>query len=201
MKKIFLIPFMLLAFCVLQCIGSVPGEAAIEGALWDLHNKKYYLKCNLHVDPNRHKLSSVNYQLRGYLLTWGTPVKIVEIHRNKVLLQDLDTEKEYYYEFHWRTRKATSLKTHLMRILTTDLEALKKQVSLLQQVDHDGIYKGLVLKGMTRKGVLVAIGYPPEFVNKSLMKEKQWHYWFNRNSKFHVSFDQQGKVYEINGTY
>ncbi len=57
------------------------------------------------------------------------------------------------------------------------------------------IKNGTVAKGMRKKAVLVAIGYPPAIETMSLDSD-QWTYWSSRFNKFIVYF-RNGKVYKI----
>ncbi len=201
MKNIRVFTLFVFLFFVLSLFLTPHSVKAQENPLDKMLGSTYYLGCNLHVDPGRTKLSSINYQLQGHLLTWGTKIRVVEVLRNKIKIRNMKTNKDYYYEFHWRTRKATPLPTHLKRIFVNDISSVEKTVEGMSKKDKEGIYKGKVMVGMTKKAVLVAIGYPPEFATADPMNERQWHYWRKRYKKFHVLFDNNGLVYEIAGSY
>ena len=62
----------------------------------------------------------------------------------------------------------------------------------LNKADVDGIRRGMVLKGMTRTGVLVALGYPPIHRTHSL-EEDIWTYWKDRSKIRTITF-KDGKV-------
>jgi hypothetical protein len=161
--------------------------------------KTYYLKCNLHADPNNNRLSSVNYQLTGKVLKWGTPIKIKKISRGKVKIEA--SGEIFTYEIHKRTKKVTTVRDHLARFLTTDLNQLKTKAGNLSSMDKKGIEDARAIVGMSKQGVLIAIGYPPEFVVPDPMAASSWQFWRNRWGQFVVIFDQQGRVKDISGNY
>jgi len=144
-------------------------------------------------------LSSVNYQLAGKVLKWGTPIKIQKISRGKVKFEA--SGEIFTYEIHKRTKKITTVRDHLARFLTTDLNQLKTKVGSMSSVDKKGIEDAMAMVGMSKQGVLIAIGYPPEFVVPDPMAASSWQCWRNRWGKFVVAFDTHGKVKDITGNY
>ncbi len=180
---------------------TFPGQTAHGASLGSMVGQTYYLKCNLHPDPRNNRLSSVNYQVPGGLLKWGTKVKILKAKKKKVIFQDVETGIEYTYEIHKRTLRATTAAKHLEKILTKDISGLKKHVARLSSTDKEGINEGRALVGMTKAGVLVAIGYPPEFATPNPMKTSKWHYWYNRWGQFFLQFNNKGRLQQIIGHY
>jgi len=163
--------------------------------------EKYYLAYNLHADPSNNRLYSVNYQIPGNLLKWGTPVQILNISDREIVFRDLDNNLKYHYYIHRRTLRATTLKKHFNRVFTKNIKALKAKVAHLSSIDKKGIEEGKVLLGMSKQGVIIAIGYPPEFATPNPMKSNKWHYWYNRWTQFYVLFGKNGKVIDIIGHY
>ncbi len=161
----------------------------------------YYLACNLHADPSSNRLYSVNYQIPGNLLKWGTPVQILNASEKEIIFRDMDNNLKYHYYIHKRTLRVTSLKKHFDRIFTRNINALKAEVARLSSIDKQGIEEGKVLLGMSKQGVIIAIGYPPEFATPNPMKSNRWHYWYNRWAQFYVIFGKNGKVIDITGHY
>ena len=200
-KKI--IPFGVLFFLLFYSnIATAKGLPAESLAILGMEGKTYYLACNLHADPAYNKVSSVNYQVRGGLIPWGSEVTILRILRNRMVFQVMKTKKEYSYEFHWKTRKATqNLREHVNRIFVTDIQPVRGKVEAMSGVDRDGIYEGVVKPGMSREAMFIAIGYPPEFTEKNPYTARSLQYWRNRWSKFIVAFSRLGKVTEIIGNY
>ena len=73
-----------------------------------------------------------------------------------------------------------------------------KPVSLkgFSAVDLKGIKKGKAFKGMTKKGVMTALGYPAAHETPSL-DDNQWKYWRNRFRTVVVEFNSKGKVVNV----
>ena len=189
-----------LACALIFCLVLVPGHRSILAANSDIDvGRTYYLKCNLHADPRNNRLSSVNYHLPGKVLKWGTPVTIKKISKKKVKFEA--NGEIFRYEIHKRTRKITTVREHLARFLTTDLRRLKRKIRSLSRVDRKGIEDARPIVGMSKQGVLIAIGYPPEFVVHDPMAASSWQYWRNRWCKFVVVFNRYGKVKNIIGNY
>lgn len=66
----------------------------------------------------------------------------------------------------------------------------------LSRLDKDGIKAGAPRVGMSKDGVLFAMGRPPEHATPSL-ESTYWLYWRNRFGKIGVEFDNKGKVTQI----
>ncbi|MDT8335666.1 MAG: hypothetical protein RQ753_08200, partial [Desulfurivibrionaceae bacterium] len=106
--------------------------------------------------------------------------------------------RQWGYWFSGRTRRAVSLKEHLGRLFIEDIEGLRQKVAALSERDRDGIYEGRAMLGMSRAGVLIAMGYPPEFANpKDIMQVRDWLYWLNRFDRIKIGFNRQGLVSSI----
>ena len=60
-------------------------------------------------------------------------------------------------------------------------------LTALSDADRAGIQQGQVFQGMSKQGVILAIGYPPEHATPSLDSD-QWSYWRNSHSRFLVYF-------------
>ena len=178
---------------------SKPLNTEDMEAMKDTH---WYLACNLFPDVERNNaLSSVNYHLPGGMLKWGTEIQIAEIHRKHLVFQDVNTGIEYPYSFHGRTLEVVSPEEHLKRIFVSDIEPLKREVSAMSEIDKKGIEEGIAHPGMTKRAVLIAIGYPPEFATPDPMTVNEWNYWYDRFREFVVAFGEDGKVVTITGYY
>jgi len=79
-----------------------------------------------------------------------------------------------------------------------DIISSPEKVSLkgLSQLDQKGIRSGKVSKGMSKKGVQMAFGYPATHRTPSL-EDNNWTYWLNRFQTTVVTFDDKGKVVGI----
>ncbi|HDS15958.1 MAG TPA: outer membrane protein assembly factor BamE [Proteobacteria bacterium] len=73
-----------------------------------------------------------------------------------------------------------------------------KPVSLkgLSEVDLKGVKAGKAYNGMTKKGVMAALGYPAAHETPSL-DDNQWKYWRNRFRTVVVEFNTNGIVSNV----
>ena len=197
MKKIdvFIIVALVLALIYPSMSFASKDLPADSKSLQGMEGNYYYLAYNLHGDTRLKKVSSINYQLRGGLIPWGTEVKVLKIHRNFMMFLDKGSGKKWKYEFHYNSRQNKGLKEHIDMLFVEDIEPVRNKVESLSELDKDGIYDGRARSGMTRDGVLITMGYPPKFANKrELMESREWIYWKWRFDKVAVEFDRKGKV-------
>jgi len=200
MKKVFVLLTVVICASIVCAVGAsargaMPDDAA---ALLGMKGGTYYLAYNLHGDLARGKIYSTNYQTAGHLVPWGTEIKIINILRNYLTFREKESGRVWNYWFSRRTRRAVSLKEHIGRLFTKDIDGLRKKVADLSELDRDGIYEGRPLLGMSREGILIAMGYPPEFANpQDIMAARDWRYWLSRYDKLKIGFNRQGKVASI----
>jgi len=73
-----------------------------------------------------------------------------------------------------------------------------KPVSLkgLTALDKKGVKQGKALVGMTKKGVMTALGYPSPHATPSI-DDNIWKYWRNRFRTMDVEFNDKGRVSHI----
>ncbi len=71
----------------------------------------------------------------------------------------------------------------------------KVNLSQFSKLEREHINDGTVVKGMRKKAVLVAIGYPPQIETMNL-ESNRWTYWRSKFNRFIVHFDG-GKLARI----
>jgi hypothetical protein len=71
----------------------------------------------------------------------------------------------------------------------------KVDLSGFTKLERDHIKSGTVAKGMRKKAVIVAFGYPPSTETAGIEADK-WVYWAHRFNKLHVKF-KGDKVSEV----
>lgn len=140
---------------------------------------------NLHPDPQRLKLSSVNYQQAGFVPVC-TPVQLVSLKKKEMKFRIAESGAEYTYEFH-KTMQGTP-QAHLEKVFGVAKSCPKARIAKMSKVDQEGIQQGQVLPGMTKDALVIALGYPPEHATPTLQLE-QWRYWRNRFNTVLVLFD------------
>ncbi|GLT14646.1 hypothetical protein [Vibrio algivorus] len=147
-----------------------------------------YTQVNLHPDAARKKLFTLNYLQDGFIPRC-TKVDIIEVNSKVMTFKVQETGLEYMYVWH----KATGdFKSGILRDFGTSCPSLTG----LNSTDQKGIKEGRVYEGMTKQGVLNAIGYPPAHVTPTT-DLNTWVYWKNRFNKMNVLFNSQGVVENI----
>jgi hypothetical protein len=149
-----------------------------------------YTLVNLHPDDDG-ELSSVNYLDDDELLPLCTPIRVTFLNTETLNFTVLATGKDYTFEFH-DTMKETPGE-NVAKFFGTECDA--SVVASLGEVDQQGIREGKVLEGMTKQGVLLAVGYPPEHRTPSL-GEDTWRYWESKFDTVEVIFEN-GVVVKI----
>lgn len=150
---------------------------AIEGA------GQLYTAVNLHPDVARHTLYSTNFQTES-LIPRCTPVEISAISSRKMVFRIPGDPRPYQYIFNQRHMRE-SMEDHLNMILSPSCDP--HLPSSLGPIDAQGVSMGTVLPGMTRRGVILALGYPPSHVND--LNAPSWRYWRGRHATFTVHFN------------
>jgi hypothetical protein len=146
---------------------------------------------NLHPDEPRSRLFSVNYQQQG-LIPVCTPVTLLERNQKRLLFRNDANGKTYEYVHHEAIGE--SLPDHLTRVFGASCP--RKEIDALPKLDRQGITEGRALPGMTRRGVVFAMGYPPPHATPTL-ESTRWIYWTNRMNKLAVQFDDTGRVLAV----
>lgn len=148
---------------------------------------------NLHPDMQRHVLFTLNYQQDG-LIPVCSDVTVIKSAKKKLTFEYLGQEFEIAYEGF--TEKAGVPFQKAVQTLYLDKNCDKSRLQSLGKIDQEGIRAGQPKVGMTRDGVLFAMGRPPIHANPDLGLSS-WHYWRNRYGKRLVNFGEDGKVSSI----
>ncbi|MBL4829784.1 MAG: hypothetical protein JKY55_07855 [Aliivibrio sp.] len=144
-------------------------------------NKPVYTLVNLHPDEQRAKLYSVNYQQSG-LIPLCSEVVMVEIQPKRLTFKVNSNERQYTLDKH---SSSPDFGKYLAQYFGTSCD--KNAIAKMSEIDQEGIKKGVVKSGMTKKGVILAIGYPPEHRTPSLDSD-EWIYWRNRFATTLIKF-------------
>lgn len=171
--------------------GGVAGQPGADAMLPLVGADGVYTLVNLHPDEARAKLYAVNYQQEG-LIPLCTPVELVDLGRKRLTFRVRETGRTYDYDYH--KAAVEPFPVHLQRYFGTTCNTA--EVKKLGAKDREGIRKGRALPGMTRQGVIYAIGYPPPHRTPTLEADR-WVYWESRFDTMAVVFDAQGRVKEI----
>lgn len=145
---------------------------------------------NLHPDEQHRRLYSVNYQQAG-LMPLCTPVMIQSVTTKHMTFEVIALKRIYEYIFHNSLQEP--IDKHLDKFFGTTCDP--ERVEHLNPFDQDGVKQGRVRTGMTKEGVILAIGYPPEHATPGL-QSNAWRYWKNRFGTMVIHF-AGGKVVRV----
>lgn len=148
---------------------------------------------NLHPDMQRHVLFTLNYQLPG-LIPVCSDVTVTKVSRKKLEFEYKGQLFVIGYEGFSENAGVSFQKAVQTIYLGPACDKVKMQS--LSKVDQEGIRTGQPKVGMTRDGVLFAMGRPPYHANPDL-NSPSWRYWKNRFSQMAVNFDEDGRVSSI----
>ena len=174
-------------------IGLFVNPATSEGRSKFIIEEPVFLKVNIHYQDNGRdsKASYANYTNPGaghQILAVNTPVKVKKWKRKGFIIVVAETDKEIVFEYH-AGRMQMSIEDYLDHITS----ASKVDLGKLSDKDKKGIKEGKAITGMTKDGVMMALGYPATHRTPSLENNK-WVYWTNRFRTLGVEFDEKGVV-------
>jgi hypothetical protein len=155
-----------------------------------------YTKYNIHTqtkDGKTHKASYANYTSPGaghVIIPAGSEITLTKT-KSKAFYFTFDGDKNVVFEFH-QPRMGMDVDEYIDLITSTQPTSL----SGLSRLDKEGVASGTVKKGMTRKGVMAAFGYPAAHKTPSLDSDT-WIYWGNRYRTVGVDFGADGKVVNL----
>lgn len=176
-----------LLFVATTILAATPSFADIK------KGDKLQTIANLHPDMQRFVLYTLNYQLAG-LIPVCSDVTITKVGKKKLEFDYKGQLYEIGYEGH--SEKAGVSFQQAVQGIFFGPACDKAKIQSLSKADQDGIRFGQPSVGMTRDGVLIAMGRPPFHANPDL-SAPSWHYWKNRYATMHVNFGEDGKVVSI----
>lgn len=179
----------LLIIGLIGCGGSVPLK---DSSGQDMVGKVAYTQHVLRPDRTRGRLYTLNYLLPDAIMPICTKVKISEINRKVMVFTEVDSGRQFHYFYH----KSTGVPIEQAAAETFALSCNDAELKGLSKKDREGIEKGQILKGMSKKGVLLAAGKPPAHRTPST-DSNQWTYWKNRWNTMIVHFNDKGQVDRI----
>jgi len=156
-----------------------------------------YLKYNVHTQVDRANVlkgSYANYTNPGdghIIIPAGTKINITKKSRRGFFFSHDFSGQEAYVEYH-QGNMGMSMDAYIELITS----ASKVNLSKFSATDQKGIKEGRAIVGMTREGILAALGYPATHRTPSL-ESSRWIYWQNRFRTLAVDFGTDGKVSSI----
>lgn len=146
---------------------------------------------NLHPDEAGSRLYATNYQQIG-LIPVCSRVTLLELSRKRLRFRNEASGKTYDYLYH--SAAGEPFPDHLARYFGTACP--QQALDALGELDRKGVALGKPITGMSKPGVVFAMGYPPPHVNPSL-EASRWIYWLGRFEQEVIVFDDSGRVMAI----
>ena len=154
-----------------------------------------YTKYNIHVMNN-------GRDIKAHYTNWIGPFSghsIVPLNTKVILkewskgfvLQRADTGRNIYFSYNKQHMRMPVIQ--YINLITSNK---KDSLSQFESLDRKGIRNGKAYLGMTKKGILVALGYPAIHKTPSL-KNKYWIYWQNKWLTSTIKFNSEGIVVNI----
>jgi len=192
-------------FLLLAWLVTVPVLAA-EPTIEDMVGGTYYLGCNLHFSPTSKGRIWADAAMKtpgGEFIPVGSAVRVHMVKSNKrtgkadVVFVLVESGKRYRYTVGEQVVGVAPALRNIARVFVADPALVQVRLNGLTEPDRNGVKAGRVVAGMSREGVLLAIGYPPEFVDPEGMHAACWRYWRDETKIFEVCFDEAGRVTEV----
>ena len=158
-------------------------------------NAKAQLLVNLHPDARKARLYSANFQQDG-LIPICSEVQFTDVDDNSIKFTVLATGTEYTYIHHRAGGQYFEL--HLEQIFGTKCN--QAALDNLSATDKTGVKLGKALPGMTKAGVVFALGSPPVLYTPN-QDNNEWIYYRNRFVKNYYYFDEQGLFTRATGIH
>jgi len=173
-------------------IAALPAHSGNDQGDHIKPGDKLQALANLHPDMQRHVLYTLNYQLPG-LLPVCSEITVTKVSSRKLTFTWQGVQYEMGYE-KYTQQVGVSFQQAVLTYFGSACDKAKMQK--LGPADQEGIRTGQPAAGMTRDGVLFAMGRPPIHANPDL-NAPQWRYWRNRYVTQSIEFDAQGKVSRV----
>jgi hypothetical protein len=139
----------------------------------------YYTQIVFRYEKNAHR--TTNYR-RGDTISINTPVKLVGINKRMITIELVESGQKIIIN---NIPKHTG--QDIATIFDRYLAMNKVDLSQFNALEKKHIDAGTVAKGMRKKAVIVAFGYPSSTETAGIEADK-WVYWSHRFNKLHVKF-------------
>jgi hypothetical protein len=163
----------------LACANS-PGTLNRPASSFDAG--RGYTLVNLHPDNERSRLYAVNFQQRG-LIPVCSEVEFLGFGPKSFKFRVVSTNREYEYVNH--KAAAEPFPDHVSRFFGPVCP--RDEIESLSEIDRRGIREGRAIEGMSRRGVIFAMGHPPRHVNPD-PNAPSFMYWKNRFNRVEIQF-------------
>lgn len=172
------------------CVKSQgPKDSSLQGRI-------VYNKYNIHAQKKTVDTANASYAnwtgpfAGHFIITPGTPLK-VNPWRSGVKLIHMEDQTTIFFMV---DEKKIGMSSDEYIDMITSPEKISP--APLSALDRKGVEQGKAFKGMTKKGVMTALGYPSPHRTSSLDSE-EWIYWTNRFGTIAVVFNHNDRVTSI----
>lgn len=145
---------------------------------------------NLHPDMAKRFIYTTNYQQVGGLIPVCTEVTVQKFSRKALVFLANGIQYTMAYDKHTKNA-GVSFENAVKDFFGPRCDS--KKIAGLGAKDKEGIKSGTPVVGMTKQGVIFAMGRPPYHVNPSL-ESNNWMYWQNRFNRVAIEFNDKGVV-------
>jgi len=159
--------------------------------------QELYLKYNVHTQVDRANVlkgSYANYTNPGdghTIIPAGTKINITKKSRRGFFFSHEFSGQEAFVEYHQKNM-GMDMDTYIDLITSSSPINLSK----FSATDQKGIKEGKAILGMTREGIMTALGYPASHRTPNL-ESSRWIYWQNRFRTLAIDFGADDKVSSI----
>ncbi|OHB28728.1 MAG: hypothetical protein A2X84_06475 [Desulfuromonadaceae bacterium GWC2_58_13] len=160
-------------------------------------NDAMFTRYNIHVETQE-RVNGVPVYVTSYanyiyppsgLLLLPPNSRVLLLNKSKpYMIEVLDKNIRVNFEFN-ANRMGMDFEHYMKKITSPTPVDLKGLTGL----DRKGIEEGRALKGMSKRGVMMALGYPAVHRTPSL-DSNSWTYWKDRYRTFRVQFDSSELV-------
>ena len=137
----------------------------------------------------------INFKSAPEFILVGTPVYDAKIAKKGgfrlIQFRIVATDEKISIRFRQRWHPGKSIEDYFNMMLTT--KTFEQCIEGLNSEEIDAIKKGIIIKGMCKKAVIMSYGYPPEHKTPSLNKS-QWRYWMSTVGSRAICFDEDDKA-------
>jgi len=187
------VKFLLVCFTasiLASCVTKIVPINDANGKLMNIGSTVYTLT-NLRADTKSYRIYSLNMQSSTELIPRCTAVTVLAISEDRDFDFSLNGVPHTYRFSH--NIAPDGYEANLQKYFGTKCDA--SAVQKLSAIDQKGIKEGKAFIGMSKQGVLYAIGYPPSFETST--KASAWKYWFDKKTFIHIEFDDSGIVRNV----
>jgi hypothetical protein len=139
---------LLLGFVLLGTFASAVDNKALKAKY---EGKTFFLQFNLY---NQRNVSWVNFIGNGKFIPIGTKVTVKKVDSDKLIFTAAGETTDFTFDL---DKCVPDIET----IVDRTFGAAAPSLEGLSEADQSGVKIARIMKGMSRKGVFLAVGYPP----------------------------------------